>query len=149
MYGLIDEGHTGAVVHKIFPPASGNPDGRPRVGSFLVWMAVGAGFCLGLLTAPTIGIFVVPVAVGAGLLVLRSRGGRTASAAGVLAGFGVPILPIAYLNRQGPGNICTSTLTGGNCITELSPWPWVVAGLLLVATGIGLFLWLRRTGASS
>jgi hypothetical protein len=130
------------------PPATGKPALRPGIGSFLAWTVVGAGLCVGFLTMLTIGIFVVPAALGAGVLVLRSRGGRTASAAGVLAGIGVVPLYVAYLNRQGPGNICTTTLTGGACITEWSPWPWIIAGLLLVAAGIGLFLWLRRSASS-
>jgi hypothetical protein len=54
----------------------------------------------------------------------------------------MPLL-VAYLNRGGPGNVCTTTATSQSCTTEWSPWPWLAAGLLLVAAGAVTFAWLR------
>jgi hypothetical protein len=112
--------------------------------AFLGWTTVGAGAVLGVLTILTIGIFVLPgTALLAGLLVWRGRASQAGP--GLLTGCGLIPLYVAYLNRAGPGNVCTTTATGGSCTQEFSPWPWVAAGLFLVAAGVTLGLLRRRT----
>jgi hypothetical protein len=92
----------------------------------------------------TIGVFVLPVALLAGGLLL-SRTGMTVSMAGALSGAGAIPLYVSWLNRDGPGFICTPLGDSGeSCVDELSPWPWLAAGVVCVAAGVILFSRLRR-----
>ena len=79
---------------------------------------------------------------------LARRAGLGAATNGLLCGAGVIPLYVAYLNRGGPGQVCTATDSAGTitsaCVSESSPWPWLAAGLLLIATGAALFLVTRR-----
>jgi hypothetical protein len=115
-----------------------------RWGSFAAWFAVGAGLSLGILGAMSIGIFVLPVAVAAAVvLAIRHRGGD--ELIGLVSGLGVPLLYVAYLNRSGPGMICTANSAGGqSCTDEWSPWPWVVLGAMLLIGGVVVYLARRR-----
>jgi hypothetical protein len=122
-------------------------NGRTNL-AFLGWATVGAGAVLGVLTMLTVGIFVLPgTALLAGFLAWRGRGlrGRIVGPA-LLTGAGIIPLYVAYLNRGGPGNVCTTWATGGSCMQEMSPWPWVAAGMFLAAGGVTLGLVLRRAG---
>jgi hypothetical protein len=122
-------------------------DARVRWLPFLLWGLVGAGLSLGVLAAMTIGIFVLPVAVLAGALLLRRRG-MTSQVAGALSGAGAIPLYIGWLNRDGPGFICTPLSDAGeSCVDQMSPWPWLVAGLALVVAGVALFSRLQSTSA--
>lgn len=112
----------------------------PReVGYFFAWAVAGAGLIVAFLTPFTIGI---PAAlVGAtviALLVWRRRLGR--SSAGLLPGVGFILIYIAYLNRGGPGTVCTTTASSQQCISEYSPWPWLVIGILFIVSGLVVFL---------
>lgn len=120
---------------------------RPTALGFAGWTVAGVGICLGLLTGFTIGIFVLAAAallVGA----LRPRpGDRNGSAVGLVSGTGLVPLYVAYLNRAGPGEVCTRTLTEQRCDEMWSPWPWLATGLVLVALGVALFTRQHRTPA--
>ena len=123
---------------------------HPRVSSwlgFVGWLLIGGVYTLSLLTAFTIGVFVLPVAIIATLLLARRH--RPADELfGLVAGLGLPVLFVAYLNRDGPGNICTTARDGAqSCTEKWSPWPWLAAGLLLVVTGIVAFVADRRRRA--
>jgi hypothetical protein len=112
--------------------------------AFLGWTAVGAGAALGLLTILTVGIFVLPgTALLAGFLSWRGRGSYIAP--GLLTGSGLVPLYVAYLNRSGPGNVCTTSALSQSCTQEMGPWPWVAAGLCLAGAGIALGLFMRRS----
>ena len=98
---------------------------------FACWAVVGAAYAFGLLGALSIGMFVLPCALLAtGYLMKRPRW-RT-GVPGVLAGIGTPLLVLAYLNRGGPGLACQ----GEACRQHLSPWPWLLAGVLFVLLGV-------------
>lgn len=123
---------------------------REGVPQFLLWALVGAAGCLGLVSLLTIGVFVLPVALLAGGVLLW-RTGMTRSVAGLLSGAGVIPLYISWLNRDGPGTVCTSfgdpgdlTNSGESCVDQWSPWPWLVAGLACIAAGVILYRVLRR-----
>jgi hypothetical protein len=116
---------------------------RPSPWPFLAWAAVGAGFCVAALTLFTIGIIVLPLSILALIALLVWRGGRNTTATGLLSGGALVALYVGYLNRGGPGEVCSTTATEQHCVSEWSPWPWLAAGVLLLATSIGLFLRLR------
>ncbi len=117
---------------------------RPRIWPFFAWTAIGVGICLGLLAAFTpIGLFVLPLVIVGLTALLIWPGSRTSAALGLISGLGLMPLVVAYLNRGGPGNVCTTTATSQSCTTEWSPWPWLAAGLLLIAVGAVAFAWLR------
>lgn len=121
-------------------------------GSFFGWAAVGIVALIGLLAA-----FVIPVffgfmtIAGIGAWALSSRTGARIGWPGVLAGFALPLLYVAYLNHGGPGNVCTAH-TGTACTAseeEWSPWPWLAAGLVLALAGVVAFLHNRRKEAKT
>ncbi len=104
---------------------------------FALWAAVGAGGVLGVLTAPTIGVFVLPLTVAlAAVLVWRQR--VRLAGPGIVTGLGLLPCYIAYLNRGGPGTVCTTSGTAGSCTQEWSPWPWLAVGAGLVVAGVVL-----------
>src|SRR5262245_54449459 len=100
---------------------------------FPVWMLVGAAFALGIISV--IGVVVLPIAVVAALLLARARAARPAYP-GVIAGAGLPLLYVSWLNRSGPGNVCTFHNGGQDCVEQFNPWPWFLLGAALLATGI-------------
>jgi hypothetical protein len=128
-------------LHPQFPARSARDS--TGVGTFLAWAATGACLGTGLLTAFTIGPFLLILAViAAAVLIWRRRLGIATT--GAVSGLGLISFAIAYLNRQGPGQVCTTTATAQSCVTEWSPWPWLAAGALLISVGLALFLALRR-----
>ena len=110
---------------------------------FVIWAVIGAGGALALLTAPTIGIFVLPATLVVGAVLAR-RGRHQQAGPGVVAGLGLPLFYVGYLNRGGPGTVCTSLPGGGECTQETSPWPWIATGLLLVIAGLSMSLAAAR-----
>jgi hypothetical protein len=126
-----------------------NVPAKPGIWPFLAWGALGAGVVLAALTALSIGIFVLPLVIAALIVLLRWRGSRNITAVGLLTGAGLVPLYVSYLNRGGPGTVCSSTASGQACIDEWSPWPWLVAGVVLVLAGAVLFLWLRHRASSA
>jgi hypothetical protein len=111
---------------------------------FAAWTLVGAGTALALLTPMTIGPFVALGVLVVVAALLRWRGRPNCSVAGLLSGAGLIPLYVAYLNRGGPGEVCSAIRDGQECADEWSPWPWLAVGVLLVTAGAGLFA-VRRT----
>lgn len=111
---------------------------------FLAWAVVGVGGVLAVLGALTIGVFVLPIAVGLAVL-LATRPGATIGIPGLISGASLPMFYVAYLNRDGPGNICQSFADGGSaCTEEWSPLPWAFIGMVLILGGIAVFVRRRR-----
>jgi hypothetical protein len=100
---------------------------------FPAWVLVGAGFALGLISV--IGVIVLPITLIVALVLGRVRSARPAYP-GVIAGLGLPLLYVAWLNRRGPGNICTTFGNGESCVEQFNPWPWFLLGAALLAAGI-------------
>lgn len=119
------------------------PDPDRSLGLFFLWVLAGAGLCLGVLSILTIGVFLLPLAVGASA-VLAWRGGLGRSISGVVTGAAAPLAYVAWLNRGGPGEVCHAIAGGEECTEAWSPWPWLLAALLLAGLGVVLFRVLRR-----
>jgi hypothetical protein len=101
-------------------------------GWFWVWALVGAGTAFGLLV---LGMLAIPV-IALVLWPLVSRPAIRRSAYGLVTGFGLPLLYVAWLQRAGPGTTCWHTATGGGCDQHLNPLPWLIVGIALVTAGL-------------
>src|SRR2546430_2296091 len=115
---------------------------------FSAWLVIGAAYAVSLLAMLTVGPFIAPVALVLTVLLWRKR--RAArELLGLVSGLALPLLYVAYLNRNGPGNVCTTGREGSqSCIDEWSPWPWLAAGILLLLAGAGAFVAARRAARS-
>ena len=113
------------------------------VPAFLGWCLAGAGGCFGALAMLTVGPFVLLATL---LLsgVLLWRYGFGWAMGGLLSGAAVPMLFVAWLNRDGPGEVCTRTATSVSCTDEWSPWPFAVVGVALVLGSVVLVGLLSR-----
>jgi hypothetical protein len=118
-------------------------DAGDSPAAFAAWVVVGAGLALGVLTILTIGPFVfLATFVLCGVLFLRSGFGYGMT--GLLSGAAVPLLWVGWLNRGGPGTVCTTTATESSCVDEWTPWPFVVSAVVLFVVGVVLFVRLQR-----
>jgi ABC-type thiamin/hydroxymethylpyrimidine transport system permease subunit len=115
---------------------------------FVAWAAVGAGYAFGVLGALSIGVFVLAIAAVATVLLARHPQART-GLIGLVSGLGLPLLFVAFLNRAGPGTVCTTTATSQSCSEEWSPWPWLLIGVALVVVGCVWFGVRSRRQVSS
>jgi hypothetical protein len=106
---------------------------------FVAWFLVGAVYALALLSILSLGIFVLPVAI-IGTVLLARRPSSHRGVIGIVGGLGLPPLYVAYLNRRGPGTICTHTAQATSCIQEYDPWIWTLIGLFFVLLGVVVFL---------
>lgn len=112
-------------------------------GAFAAWCVAGAGGCAGVLSILTVGAFVLLVTlVLCGWLLWRQGVGP--GLAGLLTGAALPLLYVAWLNRDGPGEVCTRSTTAVSCQDEWSPWPFVVLALVAAVAGVLVFLRTRR-----
>jgi len=122
---------------------------------FGAWLLVGVAYAVGLVGILTIGIFVLPVAI-IGTVLLARQPASLRGAPGLVAGLGLPPLYVAFLNRGYGGPACHTSGSAAahtlayQCIQALDPWPWLAAGLVLVAAGVLVFVVrLRRSVLSS
>jgi hypothetical protein len=113
------------------------------VPAFLWWCVAGAGLCLGVVSLLSIGAFVLLATfMLCGILLWRLEFGW--GMAGLLSGAALPMFYLAWVNREGPGEVCHADALSTSCSDETSPWPFVVAGLVLVLAGIVVFVRGRR-----
>ena len=122
---------------------------------FAGWSVAGALFTFSVLTGFSIGLFIMPVA--AVLLILVAwNSPRSTEALGFINGIGVPLLLVAFLNRDftpcptdgiiylpagsPPGS---SASCGG-----LDPVPWLITGIVVSALALLSYAALRRRNRS-
>jgi hypothetical protein len=111
--------------------------------AFGSWCVAGVGLAAGVLSILTVGFAVLFLTLAAcGLLLWRVGFGPALT--GIVTGGAVPVLYVAWLNRDGPGSHCTVTPTSSSCSHEWSPWPFVVVALVMVGVGVVAFVRLRR-----
>lgn len=113
---------------------------RPPVWAYGWWVLVSALLCFGFLAMLTIGLpfVLLGLALGATGLVLGAT--RSLALTAFPAGFAVPLFYIAWLNRDGPGTICSSTATSTQCEEQWDPWPWAIVGCGLIVLSVVLAL---------
>ncbi|WP_328431360.1 hypothetical protein [Streptomyces sp. NBC_00453] len=111
-------------------------------GWFLAWLAVGGCVALGLAALLSVGLVLIVLGALAAVFLLR-KGHRNAVVGGI-TGLSLPLSYLAYLNRGGPGNVCRATAGGETCTDEYAPVPFLIAGALLFAAGLLVFLILDR-----
>jgi len=116
---------------------------------FIAWMLTGAGYALGILGALSIGPYILVITLAA-TIVLVTRTGSGVGLPGLISGLSLPLFYVAFLNRSGPGTVCTSTATSQSCADEWSPWPWLAIGIVLLVSGCVWFAMAnRRRGAAA
>lgn len=115
-------------------------------GLFVAWTVLGVAWGFAFVGMASIGLLILPLAL-VGTAVISRVDSSFLGLPGVLTGLGVAPLLVAYLNRHGPGAVCTHTATGGSCGQEWSPWPSLLAGVALVTAGIFWFSARARRAA--
>jgi hypothetical protein len=105
---------------------------------FGAWFLLGTVWMFALVAILSIGPYVIPLAAVATVLLARRSSGRPGRP-GLVSGLGAPVLYVAYLNRRGPGEVCTVFTRGSSCAQLWDPWPWLIVGLAFVAAGIVMF----------
>ncbi len=113
------------------------------VAAFAGWCVAGAGLCLGVLSILTIGPFALLFTLFLCAYLLW-RLGFGWGMAGLVSGAAAPLLYVAWLNRGGPGEVCTGDSRALSCTDEWSPWPFVVGAVVLAVVGVLVFV--RRRG---
>jgi hypothetical protein len=123
---------------------------RSDLVQFFAWGALGAAYIFGFLSVLSIGVLVLAVAGVGTALMLRRPAISFAVVTGLVAGSGLPVVFVAWMNRDGPGNICKTTSGGTSCAQEWNPLPfWLIAGLLLTGGAVAFSLLQRRAHSSA
>ena len=99
----------------------------------LPWIVAGAMWALSVISF--IGVILFPVALAAAIALACVRPAQKAAPA-FIAGLGLPLLYVAWLNREGPGTVCNAIRGGHECTDEMSPLPWLAVGAALVICGV-------------
>jgi MYXO-CTERM domain-containing protein len=106
------------------------------------WALSGVLLTVGLGAAFTPWVLLSVPALGL-VLLLGLRCGFDRRAWTALAGAAWLPLWLAWLDRSGPGDVCTGSTEAMSCSTTGDPWPWLGAGVLMVVAA--LVLALRRS----
>ena len=118
------------------------PTDRRNVIWFIAWMLTGAGYALGILGALSIGPYILVITVAVTIVLTTRTGSR--GLPGLISGLSLPLFYVAFLNRSGPGTVCTSTATSRSCVDEWSPWPWLGIAIVLLVSGCVWFAMANR-----
>jgi hypothetical protein len=104
----------------------------------------GVAGCLGVLTLLTVGPFLLlgTLLVSAWLLWRFNFGWAMG---GLLSGAALPVLYVAWLNRDGPGDVCSSTATTQTCTEQWRPRTIEAVAHELLVAWILVFAPARRS----
>lgn len=94
-------------------------------GWFWAWSVIGALMALGFVS---LGLLLLLPVAGLAFLIDRKAHPPDHAALGVISGFGLLFLVVAYINRDGPSD----------------PLHWGGVGVLLLAIGMGAFAFEQR-----
>ncbi|MET7688415.1 hypothetical protein ABZT06_10615 [Streptomyces sp. NPDC005483] len=112
----------------------GTPGRTAGWGWFLAWLLVGACGGIGLAAILTVGAAFLVLAAVAAVLLLRRGPGR--AVVGGVSGMALPLFYLAYLNRDGPGEVCHAVSGGQSCTDEYTPVPFLAVGAVLLLAGV-------------
>jgi len=112
--------------------------------STLAWASVGALGAFGIAGLATVGVFLLTGAAVVAAVALSVPALRPPCLPGFLVGLSTAPLYIAWLNREGPGLVCTTTADSMSCSDQWSPWPFVALGVLFTGAGVALLVVSRR-----
>ena len=98
------------------------------------WLVTGALLGLGAVSILTIGVFVLPIGIALGMAGAVVPALHNRAALVMIAGLALAVLYIAWLNKDGPGEVCNSA--GTSCTDQWSPWPLVLVAILLLSTPV-------------
>jgi hypothetical protein len=116
------------------------PSRRPAFWAYSWWLAAGSLLGFGIAALLTIGPILISAAalsVGVGVALPRLR---NRAALATVGGLGCAPLYIAWLNREGPGRVCTSDSAGTSCFNAWSPWPFVAVGCAFILVAVLLIV---------
>lgn len=104
----------------------------------LIWISIGLLLGIGIVGILTVGIFLLVAA--ALLAVVAFRIVKSTGQCAVWSLFGIAVAPfmLAWVNRKGPGRVCTESTLRVECVMRYSPWPFVACGVLICCTGLFL-----------
>lgn len=108
--------------------------------AFVLWALSGAIVALAGFSPLSWGLVIVPAGMLVGLAALLLTRGN--GLWGLLAGPAAMMFALAWLNRRGPGFDCQRE--DYQCVMDANPWPWLAAGLLVVALSAVLHRWSTR-----
>jgi hypothetical protein len=106
------------------------------VWSYAWWLVVGALVGIGIAALLSIGVLLLALAGVLVVIATRTPALRNRSALAIPAGVGLAVLYLAWLNRDGPGNVCETTGSTTTCTDQVSPWPFVAVAVVLVAASV-------------
>jgi len=92
-----------------------------RIAALILWFAVGVSYGFGVAALLSVSVFLLLVAT-AGTALLAGRRSTRSGWPAVICGPAIALLYIAYLNRNGPGTVCTRTGSGKSCVDEYVLW---------------------------
>jgi hypothetical protein len=110
---------------------------RTPLWAYAWWAVAGALIGIGVVGLLTVGI----VFLAAGVLVALVgflRPGLRRGAAGAVGGLAVAPLYLAWLNRKGPGRVCSTAGSEVSCVEAWSPWPFVAVAAALIVGSVVL-----------
>src|SRR3954451_2011563 len=110
---------------------------------FLAWPGVCALLSFGLIAMLSIGLLFVVAGTALGAWLAARRPASHRAIWGLVSGAAVPAAFLAWTTRDGPGDVCHSTATQVSCGQQWNPAPFAVAAVLLLATGVALFVVVR------
>lgn len=115
---------------------------QPKWG-FVWWLLVGAMAGFGVASLLTIGAAFLALAAILAAVGLVVPALRTRAVSAIPAGVGLVVLYLGWLNRGGPGRVCTTTPTQTSCVDQWSPWPFVAGAAILFVGAYALARTLR------
>lgn len=129
--------------------ASADPDQAalrlPKWWAYAWWAVTGAFVGIGVVSLLTVGPFLLPIAALLGVTGILWSPLRNQSTITLVAGLAVAPMLLAWINREGPGTVCTATRNGTTCSDRWSPWPFVFVAVVLLA--VSAILAVRTRGA--
>jgi len=111
---------------------------------YAYWLLVGALAGLGVAALLSIGLAFLLVALVLTVIGLRTAALRDRSMLAIPAGVGLAVFYLAWLNRDGPGRVCSASGTSITCTEQVSPWPFVAVAAVLVAVSVIIVRATRR-----